>query len=701
MKINSKRFIAAFGALAMVFSMAACSVDTHTHDYSEIGSNKTHHWKYCAEDNEKDQDSLEKHMDENADGKCDVCGYDVGLPHVHDYTAWGSDADNHWKYCPEDGTKDETTVDYHVDEDEDGICDVCGRDLSMPTVTEVTVESAEMTVIDSKPYLVVKGVMPTDIGCIKLHADGNNVHYYGDNVSTEMGKFELRFDLSQVPTEGTPWLWFHLYTYTAAEPADLSAGQSIDTKVEGLLEVGAYMDCNGVRYTVQGNDYGMIVIQPTDAPQTTVTNIAVETEDGKPVLVVKGTMPTDIACIKLHADADGAHYYGDNVATESGKFEFRFDLTQLRKDGKWAWFHIWTYDDADPEDLTAKATSEDLLRGNFLTDGVSVVYEGVCYETANSENYGLVVFYAYEKSTDDEGPDDTTDPTEPTEPTVPTVPTDPTDPTEPTEPDEPTEVSELTVQNITVEEIDGKLYLVVKGTMSTNIPCIALHGRANGRDYYGRNVANEEGKFEIRFDLTQVTYGDTPWVWFHIYVYADAEPADLGSYADMINLQRENFFNVNDYVDFDNVRYTVQNNDQLVIQPTKVPSATVTAITVEEIDGKLYVVVKGTMPTNVPCIALHGDANGRHHYGENVATEAGKFELRFDLTQVDITDTPWIWFHIYVYSETEPADLSNYAEKIDLKRGNFLEVGESVEFDGVSYTVQNKDQLVVQPKAAG
>lgn len=394
MKYISRRIVALLGVAALTASLVACGEEAHTHDYSEWASNKTYHWKVCAEDGEKDQDSQEKHIDENADGQCDVCGYEVGIPHEHSYTEWGSDADSHWKYCPEDGTKDPSSEDYHVDDDSNGACDVCGRDLSVPDVTEVTVQSAEMTVIDGTPYLVIKGIMPSDIVCIKIHADGNGVNYFGDNVSTETGKFELHFDLSQVSTEGTPWLWFHLFTYATAEPADLSAvEQTIDTKVEGLLAVGAYMDCNGVRYTVKDNDYGMIVIQPT---KTTVTDIAVETEDGKPVLVVKGTMPTDIACIKLHADAEGENYYADNVATETGKFEFRFDLTKIRHDGKWAWFHIWTYDNAEPEDPAAKETSEDLYRNSFLSDGVSMVYEGVCYETANSDNHDMVVFYAYE-----------------------------------------------------------------------------------------------------------------------------------------------------------------------------------------------------------------------------------------------------------------------------------------------------------------
>lgn len=399
MKYISRRIVALLGVAALTASLVACGEEAHTHDYSEWASNKTYHWKVCAEDGEKDQDSQEKHIDENADGQCDVCGYEVGIPHEHSYTEWGSDADSHWKYCPEDNEKDASSVAAHTDADGDNKCDVCGCALNVAYADELTVESAELKTIDGKPYLVMKGLLTADIACIKLHADIEvddiKYHFYGDDISTEAGVFEIRFDLSQIASKGgTPWAWFHLYTYAEAQPADpASFGESIDTKVEGLLAVGAYMDCNGVRYTVKDNDYGMIVIQPT---KTTVTDIAVETEDGKPVLVVKGTMPTDIACIKLHADAEGENYYADNVATETGKFEFRFDLTKIRHDGKWAWFHIWTYDNAEPEDPAAKETSEDLYRNSFLSDGVSMVYEGVCYETANSDNHDMVVFYAYE-----------------------------------------------------------------------------------------------------------------------------------------------------------------------------------------------------------------------------------------------------------------------------------------------------------------
>ena len=47
--------------------------------------------------------------------------------HTHSYTAWGYDADNHWKQCAEDGEKDPSTVAPHNFDNTDGHCtDGCG-----------------------------------------------------------------------------------------------------------------------------------------------------------------------------------------------------------------------------------------------------------------------------------------------------------------------------------------------------------------------------------------------------------------------------------------------------------------------------------------------------------------------------------------------------------------------------------------------
>lgn len=393
MKKLHKRVLAVAGIAALLATLVACE-EEHVHDYSEIGNNTKNHWHYCPEDNEKDSESVEAHYDENADGKCDVCGYEVGLPHEHDYSAWGADEENHWKYCLEDNTKDESSIAAHADEDEDGKCDACGQDMNAPTEESVSIE-----LVDGVPTLIVKGPITETVGCLKLHADGNGEHLYWNNVSKFSGAYEFRVALNELTLEKTPWWRFHIYAYAESSPsAQTEPARKIDLERGALIEIGQYFDYAGVRYSVIGeNSVGtQLVIQPTVAPKTTVESIAVDVTE-KPTLVVKGTYAADVGCIVLHADANGVHYYGQNVSEETGKFELRFDLTQISVEGTpWAWFHIYTYDVADPADFGNNYTKSDLIRGDHLADGAAWEYEGVRYEIRSDSDgkgntYGLVV----------------------------------------------------------------------------------------------------------------------------------------------------------------------------------------------------------------------------------------------------------------------------------------------------------------------
>ena len=114
--------------------LAACDVDGHTHDFTEIGFDATNHWKYCKEDNVKDDASVK----------------------AHEYTETGSDETNHWKYCKVDNVKDPASVEAHKDEDKNGKCDVCGH------AVKVTVE-----------YGTLKGVVSlVKLGTTTASGDG-------------------------------------------------------------------------------------------------------------------------------------------------------------------------------------------------------------------------------------------------------------------------------------------------------------------------------------------------------------------------------------------------------------------------------------------------------------------------------------------------------------------------------------------------
>lgn len=102
--------------------------------------------------------------------------------------------------------------------------------------------------------------------------------------------------------------------------------------------------------------------------------------------------------------------------------------------------------------------------------------------------------------------------------------------------------------------------LVVKGSVSSNVHDIKLHanfvdnGSAPCDDKYWNNQSAESGKFEFRIalsDLYSLT-GSTPWAWFHLYVYTDA------SNPESADLNRGSVLTVDDYYDYNGVRYTIK-----------------------------------------------------------------------------------------------------------------------------------------------
>lgn len=74
---------------------------------------------------------------------CTSCGRieyrTVGNALGHTWTGWEADANNHWQRCTRCGTNTNTGT--HYDNNGDGKCDVCGRDIQTPVVERVVYES--------------------------------------------------------------------------------------------------------------------------------------------------------------------------------------------------------------------------------------------------------------------------------------------------------------------------------------------------------------------------------------------------------------------------------------------------------------------------------------------------------------------------------------------------------------------------------
>ena len=96
----------------------------HTHTWSETWStNESSHWKVCSGCSL--QAMMGAHMDDDMDGVCNDCGYEEPCQHTFNEEKWMSDASHHWHpaTCKHEGQQSAKAV--HVDEDQDGVCDVC------------------------------------------------------------------------------------------------------------------------------------------------------------------------------------------------------------------------------------------------------------------------------------------------------------------------------------------------------------------------------------------------------------------------------------------------------------------------------------------------------------------------------------------------------------------------------------------------
>ena len=125
--------------LMCVIALASCGggnqTDTdnehqHTFDYSKWSMDETHHWYGASCEHTTLKISVGEHIDEDDNGICDTCSYDYDHEHTfgESWTSEGVNESNHIHYhartCTHTGipNKDEGKF---VDENKDGVCDVC------------------------------------------------------------------------------------------------------------------------------------------------------------------------------------------------------------------------------------------------------------------------------------------------------------------------------------------------------------------------------------------------------------------------------------------------------------------------------------------------------------------------------------------------------------------------------------------------
>lgn len=113
--------------LLVALALVACQdtqEEPHTHTYADVWSyDENGHWYAATCEHTQEKANVATHTDEQNDGICDVCGY--GSDHKHEFAQeWNSDAENHWHAaaCGHD-VKDALAA--HKDENNDDRCDVC------------------------------------------------------------------------------------------------------------------------------------------------------------------------------------------------------------------------------------------------------------------------------------------------------------------------------------------------------------------------------------------------------------------------------------------------------------------------------------------------------------------------------------------------------------------------------------------------
>lgn len=168
---------------AMTFSGCVQTVQNNTinntntpdnceHTYSPTWtSNSEQHWHASSCDHTDLKSDVGYHIDENEDGKCDVCNRNT--PHVHTFdTAWISDNEFHWNTATCTHTTVKGNLAAHTDKNADGVCDVCNSEFEI--VVGDSNEDLLKQIINSKGG-VSSYTVDSSIEVISLGKDGTSL----------------------------------------------------------------------------------------------------------------------------------------------------------------------------------------------------------------------------------------------------------------------------------------------------------------------------------------------------------------------------------------------------------------------------------------------------------------------------------------------------------------------------------------------
>lgn len=255
-------------------------------------------------------------------------------------------------------------------------------------------------------------------------------------------------------------------------------------------------------------------------------------------------------------------------------------------------------------------------------------------------------------------------------------------------------------QNLKAEmtEVNGSQMLKVSGKFAIDGD-VALElysadtklGRVT--EIIGDRVTGKAGEdFAVMLDMSRVVNGTTgAGIWYDIKLTSSS-----GSLYELSSAAAD----MGQTLKAKNVTFEFKEWNQILKLNYQFYDYDVTTVEIVQIDGVPTLVINGVMDDSLRDIKLHGDAEVKGEkkdmLWDNLSTEAGKFQFRLALSELPDEGMPWTWFHIYVYKGNANVNSS----KDDLNRGSLLTIGQTFEYNGVTYTIKayqdTGSQLVIQ-----
>ena len=248
--------------LALCFVLASCGgddptdtpkTDDHKHSFeSDVWTyDATMHWHAAICSHKTERADIQGHVDENIDGVCDVCVYDAD--HTHTYKeAWSFDAEKHW-HESDCYHKVVSALEEHTP-DSMGICTACGYVVSDPDVDTVkdaiTVGTNQSTFIEN--------------GLVEL---GNGYYEY---VPATIGRGTVT-----VTESGYSFWWIEgEYNVTVSEDGTVALeGDFVSS--EFFLDGDAYaFNCSSFSYYDDAQYHGLTLVNENGEPLTALEGTA-------------------------------------------------------------------------------------------------------------------------------------------------------------------------------------------------------------------------------------------------------------------------------------------------------------------------------------------------------------------------------------------------------------------------------------------